>query len=326
MKIKQIPEDFVVEEVIKLNLTDKEANYSIIKLTKENWESFKVIEALAKALRTKTKFIGFAGNKDKYAVTTQYISLYKSSKERIEKIKINNVKILFVGYSFNRINLGDLGGNNFKITIRDLNKKIDLPKNIRLENYFDEQRFGNKANTHLVGKSLLKRNFKETCKLLNLEVKNNDYIGAIRSQQRRLLRFYISSYQSYLWNKTLAKILNKNKNSVRVKYPVGELVFVKNKTKNLKLPLMNFDTEISKELNEILKKERMVKEDFIIRELPELITTSQNREAFIDVENIKYLWSKDGLNKGKLKLQVFFFLPKGSYATLLIKKLNLFFG
>lgn len=324
MRIKQIPEDFVVEEVIKLQLTKEINNYSIIKLTKKNWESFKIIEALAKALRTKTKFIGFAGNKDKQAITTQYISLCKITKETIEKIKINNVKIDFIGYSFNRINLGDLDGNNFKVIIRDINKKIDLPNNIQLENYFDEQRFGNKQNTHLVGKAIIKRDFGEVCKLLSLEVKNNDFIGAIRKQQRRLLRFYISSYQSYIWNKALAIEISNKKDIVKSKQPFGEIVFSKLKLKNFKIPIVNFDTKENKQIEKILKEEGITKEDFIIKEMPELITEGKERDAFVDVKNINYKWNNDELNKNKLKLEVSFFLQKGSYATMLIKKLGIF--
>jgi len=324
MKIKQIPEDFIVDEVIKLNITKDKNNYSIIKVTKKNWESFKIIEALSKSLKTKTKFIGFAGNKDKYALTTQYISLYKVPKERIEKIRINNVKIFFLGYSINRINLGDLEGNNFKIIIRDLAKKVKLPRNIQLENYFDEQRFGNKANTHLIGKAIIKRDFKEACNLLNLEINSNDYVGALRKQQRRLLRFYISSFQSYLWNKTLSRILSKNKNYVKVKYSLGEFVFIINKMKNFKLPIINFDLENNKEIEETLKEEKIKKEDFILKEIPELISTTQFRDAFIDIKNINYSWNKDELNNGKIKLELSFFLTKGSYATMLIKKLSIF--
>ena len=108
MKIKQIPDDFVVEESVKLDITKEKAPYSIIKLTKKSWDAFGVVEELARKLKVKTKFIGFAGNKDKKAVTTQYFSLYKIPKEKIEKIEIKDVTISFVGYSNNRINLGDL--------------------------------------------------------------------------------------------------------------------------------------------------------------------------------------------------------------------------
>lgn len=320
MKIKQIPEDFIVEEIIKLRLTRKKLDYAIFSLTKKNWESFRAIGTLAGILRTKNKFIGFAGNKDKNAVTKQYISVYKIPKEKVEKINILGIKIKFVGYSRKRINLGDLEGNKFKITLRDLDRKVRIPRSFSLENYFDEQRFGNKANTHMVGKAILKKNFEEACSLLNIKPNGNP-ISELRKQPRKLLRFYIAAYQSYLWNKALSNRLSKEKNTAKTKYPLGEFIFTINKIKKFKLPLVNFDADLSKEQEQILEQEEIKKEDFIIRQIPELITESQNRDVFIRVQNIKHSWEKDELNKGKMKLTLSFFLPKGAYATMLLKKL-----
>src|SRR3989344_8039850 len=226
----------------------------MFKLTKKDWESFRIIETLAKILNTENRFIGFAGNKDRNAVTSQYISIYKIPRERIEKVKIKGISLLFVGYSDKRINLGDLDGNNFKITIRDLPKKTKTPKLFQFENYFDEQRFGNKSNTHLVGKAIIKRDFKKACELLDINAGKN-YISELRKKSTKLLRFYISAYQSYLWNKTLSKVLSKNKNIVKKHYSFGEIVFTKNKLKNFKISLVNFDASLSKEAERILKEE-----------------------------------------------------------------------
>jgi len=325
MIIKHIPEDFVVNEVIELKLVKNKTNYVIFKLVKKNWDSFKIIQTLARVLNIKPKFIGFAGNKDKQAITTQLISFYKISKERIEKIKINDVRLEFQGYSSERINLGDLKGNEFVIVVRNLNKESELPSNIILENYFDNQRFGNKQNTHLVGKAIVKKNFKEACNLLNLNVINNDYIGELRKQQRRLLRFYLSSYQSYLFNKILSKYLEKNKHFV-IESAIGSLNVTDEKVKNFKIPLIGFDVKFSKDITEIAEslflEEGILVSDFIIKALPELLTESAYRPAFIRVRNIIYKFEKDEVYNNKLKCIISFFLPKGSYATLLIKKLE----
>ncbi len=325
MIIKEIPEDFVVNEEIKLKIVDRKTNYSIFKLTKKNWDSFKIITALAKSLNTKSKFIGFAGNKDKQAITSQFISFFKIPKERIEKIKINDVKLEFCGYSVERINLGDLKGNNFNIIIRDLNKVSNLPSKLSLENYFDDQRFGNKNNTHLVGKAIIKKDFKRACELLTLNVVNNDYIGALRYQQRRLLRFYLSSYQSYLFNMILSKYLEKSEHYT-IETNIGKLNITNAKFKNFKIPLIGFDVKFTKEIKDIaefiLKEEDVSISDFIIKSLPELVAESAYRPAFIDVKNINYNFEKDEMHKNKYKCNLLFFLSKGSYATLLIKKLE----
>ncbi len=324
MKIKQIPEDFIVDEALKLKIYKNKNDYSIIKIKKKNLGTFQLVGLLSRKLGMRQKFIGFAGLKDKNAITTQYISLYKAPKEKINKIKINDAEINFLGYSNHRINLGDLDGNKFIIIIRDLEKKAAIPRNIQLENYFDEQRFGNKQNTHLVGKAILKREFSEACRLLSLDVSNNNYISAIRTHERRLLRFYISSYQSYIWNKTLSEIL-KNNNGIETDFIIDKLYFAKTKQKNLKIPMLNFDTPKNKIIDKILKCENISRNDFLTRGMPELINVSQDRSAFVNVKNIKSRWGRDELNEGKFKLIISFFLPKGTYATMLIKKILLLY-
>src|SRR3989344_7564386 len=275
MKIKQLPEDV------------------IFKLSKTNCDSFKVINNLSKALNIKNKLIGYAGNKDKLAITSQYVSFYKIPKERIERVKMHDVKLEFVGYAVDRINLGDLEGNNFIIAVRDLSKKVILPKDLQLENYFGDQRFGNKANTHLVGKAIIKKDFKLACELLNIPMSNNDFIFELRKQPRRLLRFYISSYQAFIWNKLLSNHLKKQKDSLIIKSNSGDLYISKSNIEDFKIPLM-----------------------------PELTTETVYRNAFIDVKNISFEYSDDELNKNKLKVVIKFFLPKGCYATMLISKLE----
>ncbi len=321
MKIKQIPEDFIVEESIKLNIYKEKKDYSVIRLTKKSWETFQIIGLISKKLNLKQKFIGFAGLKDKNAITTQHISLYKVSKDKIKNLGIKDVKTEFVGYSKNRINLGDLDGNNFIITIRDIEKKFKIPKKMQLENYFDDQRFGADANTHLVGRALVKRNFEKACEILKLNHSKN-YIYELRKQPKRLLRFYIASYQSYLWNKILCKIISNKKDPVKYPYNLGYLFFSKKRIKTFKIPLINFDTRPNKYAEWIMNEEKINMEDFIFRELPELVTESHDRSAFVDVKNIKHSFEKDELNPAKLKLKISFFLPKGSYATMLIKKIE----
>ncbi len=315
--IKQIPEDFQVEEVLKLKL-QKKGNYSYFILTKKDWATFKIIEKIASLLRIKPKLIGFAGNKDKQAISKQYISIYKIPKEKVERVRINDISLKFIGYGAERINLGYLTGNNFKIVVRKLKENFKINP-VPIENYFDEQRFGKFKNTHLVGKAIIKKDFKEACSLLNLEVSNNDYIGALRTQNRRLLRFYISSFQSYLFNKALATYLRQFSHRT-----LGDFIFIDEKIKNFKLPLISFDAKLKGEIGEIytkvLKEEGITPEDFIIKPIPELIQETSYRNAFVEVKNLKYYFSKDELNKGYIKLTIEFELPKSAYATMVIKK------
>ena len=121
-KIKQIPEDFIVKEINSISPLDS-GDYSYCLLKKTNYPTVRAIGHIAQALRIKPKNIGFAGNKDKNAVTEQVISIFKSNKEKIKRVKLKDIKLKFLGKGNDPISLGDLEGNYFKITIRNLNDK-----------------------------------------------------------------------------------------------------------------------------------------------------------------------------------------------------------
>ena len=170
-----------------------------------------------------------------------------------------------------------------------------------------------------IGKMIVKREFREICKLLDLKVERNDFIGALRKLRIRRLQFYLHSYQSYLWNLVLSEYLSKFKH-FKVKYKYGEFVFLKEKIKNFDLALINFNTEFkNKEIEEIysniLNNENVGKLDFLIREIPEIVTQGISRKAFVDVD-----WESIGFDKIKKEARIKFFLPKGGYATIVLKK------
>ncbi|MAF50746.1 MAG: hypothetical protein CMH64_01515 [Nanoarchaeota archaeon] len=288
-KIKEKPEDFVVKEILNLN-KKKKGKYSYFLLKKKNWNTLDLVKKLSKKLNRDVKY---AGLKDKQAVTEQYVSV-----EGVKEIKFNikDVSIRKVGEGDEPIILGGLDGNKFEIVVRNLDSKKNLKIN-KIENYFDKQRFSEK-NVE-VGLALLKRNYSKLIKLLNLKNKEE-----IFRYDKKILKFVLNSFQSYVFNLVLKEVLEK-------------------KIKIKKLPLINFDTEfenkeIEKTYCEILERDKIKKEDFIFREMPFLVSESKDREIFIKVEDFKYRYSKDG---SKFKCVLKFKLSKGSYGTLVVKKL-----
>ena len=117
---------------------------------------------------------------------------------------------------------------------------------------------------------------------------------------------------------------SKYKNYKKVEYSLGEFIFI-NKKEKLKFPLISFDTKFNdkdKIYLRILKEEKVKLNDFLIKELPWLIEETVYRDIFVDIKNFKTLkFEKDDLNKEKFKQIIEFQLPKGSYATMLIKQM-----
>jgi tRNA pseudouridine13 synthase len=318
MKIKQVPEDFIVKE--KINLKLEEGSYTYFKLKKTNWNTITAVKEIAKKLNTKEKFLNYAGIKDKNAITEQVISAYNISKNKLESLSIEGLDIEVIGTGKERVHTGLLVGNEFNIVIRDLDE-VNEDKISFIPNYFGEQRFGINATNHLAGKAIIKKDFKKACEILNLEI-INDPIATLR-KNRRLLRLIFNSYQSFIFNKALGEYIKlKSKDVKEVDFPFGKLVF-SDYHDEIKLPLVHFDTEFDKDLeniyNKILSEEEIKQRDFLIRQLPDLVEETQYRQAFTEVKDFSSKIEEDDLNQGKKKQMLSFTLSKGSYATIVVK-------
>ena len=300
--IKNKPEDFIVDEVINLNLDS--GRYIYFRLKKENFTTINALELLAGKLNLKLKNFGFAGNKDKKAITTQSCSVFGANEDKLKDLKLTNIKIDIIGRGKTPISLGDLEGNNFKIFVKaEKIKKTDF-----FVNYYGEQRFGVDCSNHIIGKYLLEKKFKQACNSLNLPESNP--INSLREFGTRKLKFFLHSYQSYLWNSLVYEKL-KEKDGFEVPYCLGKYKFLDKKIKNFKLNLPNFDTD---DYDHTLKKENLTKEAFLIRELPELVSETSFRDVIREVKGLK-------VKRGKEGYFLSFFLNKGSYATVFLKKL-----
>ena len=309
-KIKQKPEDFVVEEVLGIEL-EQSGDYIIFELKKTDYTTERAIQQICASLHLPRKKVGYAGSKDKIAVTTQFVSFYKVRKEKIEKLKLKDIELTFKGYSDKPISLGDLKGNRFKIRVHTTGKPVKVN---RIPNLFDEQRFS--KNNDEVGKAILKKEFKEAVELISktskddaktlseyLESKHNDYIGALRLLPKKILMLYVHAFQSKVFNETAIEHLKLNKDT----------------PENIKIPLPGFGTEFSGEIGKIqkkiLEKEGINTRDFIIRSIPELSSEGNERALFAEVKDLKI--TKDKKEKDEYILE--FELQKGSYATMVVK-------
>ncbi|MBI2129771.1 tRNA pseudouridine(13) synthase TruD [Candidatus Woesearchaeota archaeon] len=332
-RIKQIPEDFIVKEIGGIRGSDK-GEYGVFLLKKINCSTPEAIDIISNALTIKNKGIGYAGNKDKKAITEQHISIMVFNDAFLNKIKnlrIKNIELTFIGYSDQPVSLGDLEGNSFEIAVRNLDKK-DLSiflKNtkmmksnkLKIPNYYGEQRFS--KNNIEAGKLILKNKVKEAIDLIVendaflkekingfLESNKNNYNAALKIIPKRVLRLYIHSYQSFLWNNAVSEFLKMYKNK-----------------KSLKIPLIGFgldldtvkNSKLKKIIEKNLEKEKITPRDFVLKSLPELSSEGGLRDLFMKMKGFKIIKKeKDDLNKNKEKITVKFRLPKGSYATVAV--------
>jgi tRNA(Glu) U13 pseudouridine synthase TruD len=297
MRIKQFPQDFIVKEVTNINVKDN-GDYTYFNLKKTNYNTIDAIETVAKKLNISSTRFGFAGNKDKNAITEQLVSVDK----KIQDTNLKDIEIKVIGYGDKYISLGDLKGNKFEITVKDLSEEEiksfeSKQKPFLMPNLFGEQRFSSQNVD--VGKAIIKRDFEKAAELLKLDIINNNYIGAIRKINKKVLRLYIHAYQSYIFNETIKRYSGKENEKIPV---VG-----------FGTELDNYDDEIKKIISKILKEEDLDLRDFITVKIPELSEEGTERDLFVEIENLEVL------GKGNDWIKIKFFLQKGSYATEAIK-------
>lgn len=307
-RIKEKPEDFIVKEISTIQPSEK-GKYTYFLLKKKNYNTIRAIEHVANALHINPKKFGFAGNKDKIAITEQACSMPELNKDRIEKIRLRDIELKFLGKGSEPISLGDLKGNAFEITVRNIAEKPKAKK--EFINYFGEQRFG-KANAP-IGKAIVKKDFEKAVKLILSnkgpeEIKVRDYnhknptnyVGALKMLPKKLLKIYIHAYQSWIWNKVVEKTEKKGT-----------------------LPLVGFGTIVNNPvLADFLAEEGIKPRDFIIKEIPELSSEGDEREIIAEAKDLKIgKLQEDELNKPKKKIKISFTLPPGSYATVFINQL-----
>jgi len=345
-KIKQIPEDFYVREASSI-VARKKGKYLYCALKKKNYTTERAAQAVADALSIPRKRIGYAGAKDKNAVTEQVISVLGVSPERIAGLSIRDIKLTVLGKGDEPVSLGDLEGNNFEILVRNLDSR-DIKKitgaarkqPILVPNYFDEQRFS-KSNCE-VGRLIVKGRLKDACELIvddltekgKEAMSRNDFAGALRTIPFKILTMFVHSFQSYLFNSAVADYIKSRAGRVReVKYSLGSLTFPKlsysYETGKPDFPVFGFGTELeADETGEIyrnlISKEGVSQRDFIIRAVPDLSAEGGNRNLFFEVLDFRQSTPEDDeLNCGKKKVLLKFFIARGSYATIAIRQLFL---
>ncbi|MCS3922688.1 tRNA pseudouridine13 synthase [Methanococcus voltae PS] len=227
MKLRQKPEDFKVQEVLDLEniLTDEnssEKNYKIYELCKKNMENLKAISYISKSQEIPLKEIGYCGLKDRHAITKQYISI--PAEYEID-IKEDNLKLNFIGYSSDKLTIGDLIGNHFEITIRNIDRDyfLEIADNIRnleygVPNYFDNQRFGSVFQGKFIVEYMLKNNFEEIFKILLTKY------GKSENKKIKDLKRYIDKNWNN-WDKCYQYVI---KNDIKSKMYVNILKKLKN--------------------------------------------------------------------------------------------------
>ncbi|MCJ1262370.1 hypothetical protein MMC22_002240 [Lobaria immixta] len=156
-------------------------DYLHFTLFKENKDTMEVISYLARQLKMKPQAFQFAGTKDRRGITVQRVSVFRVYAERVIAAgrTLRNAKVGNFEYQPHGLQLGDLTGNEFVVTLRDCNMgEVETEtraahasqivgtavENLTARgfiNYYGLQRFGTfTTRTDAVGVKMLQGDFK----------------------------------------------------------------------------------------------------------------------------------------------------------------------
>ncbi|KAF9169788.1 multisubstrate pseudouridine synthase 7 [Mortierella sp. AD011] len=146
-------------------------------LFKENRETMEAVNFLVSSLRVPSKVFSFAGTKDRRGVTSQWVTAHKVKAERLIGLNksLRNMRLGNFSYVPRGLKLGDLNGNRFTITLRNvlvdseetLNRSMVSLRDKGFINYFGMQRFGTgSVGTHEVGAAILRSEWEAAVNLI----------------------------------------------------------------------------------------------------------------------------------------------------------------
>jgi tRNA pseudouridine13 synthase len=319
--IRSCPEDFVVEEIPRVH-PEGEGSHLWLWVEKRSANTDWVAKEIAKSAACPSRDVGYAGLKDRHAVTRQWFSVPagEDTGESLESADIEGVKILEYHQHTRKLKRGTLSGNRFKLKIRDFKGETDQTER-RLEqirisgvpNYFGSQRFGHQG-----------RNVDQAYKLLKKRVR----------LKRNKKSIYLSAIRSFMFNHVLAERVRRGDWNTIID---GELAMLDGS--HSIFPCENPDIEIEERCKRLdihptgpLAGENGTQptgdaadlERLVLQNWPELtgVLESQRVQASrrtLRLYPAEFEWGFEG---GTMDLS--FVLPPGTYATTVLREILVF--
>jgi len=163
-RVRERPEDFLVDE-IPLYDPCGEGEHIYLYVEKRGMATTLLVRLLARHFNVPLDAIGYAGLKDRHAITRQVLSVHTPGKtpEDFPALEHDDVTVLWADLHTNKLRRGHLAGNRFSIRIRGVDPSAVVTANRALRelertgvpNRFGPQRFGSLDRNHLLGRALV---------------------------------------------------------------------------------------------------------------------------------------------------------------------------
>ena len=199
-RYKVEPEDFVVEEVPAYEPSGV-GDHVWMWVEKRGMSTLDLVRRFGHDLGRHEKSFGIAGLKDARAISRQWVSCEHVSERDCEALGGDGVKILRVARHGNKLRLGHARGNRFEIVLRDCDDgaleiaRANLAEleRVGVPNYFGEQRFGKRGSNLDKGLEALRGGARQMAKRM----------------PRRVFGLVLSAVQSELFNRVVMRRLDR---------------------------------------------------------------------------------------------------------------------
>ena len=194
--LKLVNEDFIVTE-LPLQPPCGEGEHIWLDIEKNGANTAFVAQQLAEAAGVQERDVGYAGLKDRHAVTRQWFSIYlpkgKGTGETPDLTQLQHPEFQVLSQSrhVKKLRPGDLRGNRFRIVLRDvtgdrgaIEANLEAVASQGVPNYFGAQRFGYEGGNVMQGRAMLARE--------------------IRVRNPKMKGIYLSAVRSFVFNEVLA--------------------------------------------------------------------------------------------------------------------------
>jgi tRNA pseudouridine13 synthase len=146
---KQQPEDFRVDEILPFSFSGS-GEHLWLQVRKRGCNTDWLAQQLGKLAGVKPVAVGYAGLKDRHAVTTQWFSIHLPGRPDpdFSVLLSDDIQIVQQLRHSKKLQRGALSGNRFEIRLRNVSQqdllaeRCGLIKKAGVPNYFGEQRFG----------------------------------------------------------------------------------------------------------------------------------------------------------------------------------------
>ena len=288
----KVPEDFVVTEILEKKFlrsfdhrnARRARSYNLIYFMKRSMTTREAIRRLG-------VHAGFAGLKDKFSVSYQYATSRDIPKET------ENPRIAWIRKTDYWLSPGSLRGNEFCITLHGADEP-DVRELVQrgMPNYFGPQRFS--RENHEIGKLLVQRAYGQALERINASYRKQ--CSLIEQVPKWKLKFFVNAYQSWLFNEMLAAYVRTAKQPL---FREGTL--------------FGYETRLGRSASDGILRDRAAQErirpqDFRFSDL-QLACSGGKRKLFIR--------PSVSFENGKDRIVLKFFLPKGSYASVVLNEL-----